>query len=52
MTAISRRPWTFRRDHPAHASCARQSLRRALETDGPGNEEGEPDALSLWEAAP
>jgi len=46
------RLWTFQRNHAARAFYARHGFRLALETDGTRNEEREPDALYLWEAAP
>ena len=46
------RLWTFQRNHAARAFYARHGFRLIEETDGARNEEGEPDALYLWEAAP
>ena len=45
------RLWTFRRNHAARAFYERHGFTCIAETDGSRNEEGEPDALYLWEAA-
>jgi GNAT superfamily N-acetyltransferase len=51
-TAPALRLRTFQRNHAARAFHARHGFRLTLETDGTCNEEGEPDALYLREAAP
>lgn len=50
--APSLRLRTFQRNAPARAFYERHGFRLVEETDGARNEEGEPDALYLWEAAP
>jgi GNAT superfamily N-acetyltransferase len=51
-TAPALRLRTFQRIHADRAFYRRYGFRLALETDGTRNEEGEPDALYHWEAAP